>query len=51
MKQVEEYKARAEMAEAQARRARDERERAAFLEIASLWRRLAQERLSVLRGE
>jgi hypothetical protein len=49
MRQVEEYEARAELAEAQAKRARDARERETCLEIARLWRRLAEHRLTDLR--
>ena len=48
MRQVEEYIARAEQAEAHARRARDAAERQAFREIAELWRRLARERTETL---
>ena len=50
MKQAEEYLSRAEHAERQARRARDDTERRAFLEIAELWRRMARERVNTIQG-
>jgi hypothetical protein len=50
MKQAKEYEERAEMAERQARNARDPTEREAFLEIAKLWRRLAHDRYGALRN-
>jgi len=44
VQQARDYEARAELAERQAARARDDQERQAFLEIARLWRRLAEDR-------
>jgi hypothetical protein len=39
---MEEYRVRAELAERQARRARNLEDREAFLEVARLWRNLAE---------
>lgn len=51
MKQAKDYEARAQHAEEQAKQARDQLERSAFLEIAELWRRLASDRYNAMRFE